>query len=54
MSESIEHALEHVVAGVLFCIAIAMLFWLHSTFLQQVQLTGRTSERLILTEQGEG
>lgn len=54
MSESIEHGLEHTVAGVLFCMAIAMMFWLHSTFLQQVRMTGRSSERLIMVEQSEG
>lgn len=54
MSESIENALEHMVAGVLFCVAIAMLFWLHGTFLYQVQLIGRSPERLIMSEQSEG
>lgn len=54
MSESIEHALEHMVAAMLFCAAIVMLFLLHDTFLQQVQLTGRSPERLILVEQREG
>ena len=54
MSESIEHALEHVMAGVLFCTAVAMMFWLHGMFLQQVRLIGRSSERLIMAEQSEG
>lgn len=53
MSESIEHALEHIAAGVLFCMAFAVLFLLHGVFLQQVQLTGRSSERFIMTEQSE-
>ncbi len=53
MTESTEHALEYTVAGVLFCTAIAMLIWLHGTFLQQVQLTGRAPERLIMAEQSK-
>ncbi len=54
MSENIEHALEHAVAGVLFCTAVAMLLWIHGTFVQQVRLIGRSSERLIMAEQSEG
>ena len=54
MSESIEHALEHAVAGVLFCIAVAMLLWLHGTFVRQIKLTGKSPERLIMAEQSEG
>lgn len=53
MSESTERALEHMVAGMLFCMAIMMLLWLHSTFLKQIQQTGRQPERLILLEQSE-
>lgn len=53
MTESIEHALENMVAGVLFCTAIVMLIWLHGTFLKQVQLAGKTPERLIMAEQSE-
>lgn len=53
MTESIEHALENMVAGVLFCAAIVMLIGLHSTFFKQVQLVGRTPERLIMAEQDE-
>lgn len=54
MSENIEQALEHVFAGILFCVALAMLFWQHGVFLQQTELTGKASERLILAEQSEG
>jgi len=54
MSESIEHALEHVLAGVLFCMAVVMLLWLHGTFVRQVQLTGKSTERLIMAEQSGG
>lgn len=54
MSESMEQALEHAMAGILFCAAFMMLVWLHTTFLQQVQSVGKSSERLILTEQNEG
>lgn len=53
MSENIEHALEHMVAGLFFCMAIAMLLWLHGTFLQQVRVVGRYSERLVMLEQCE-
>lgn len=54
MSENMEYALEHVIAGVLFCMAVAMLLWLHGVFLQQVSFAGRASEQLILVEQSEG
>ena len=53
MSESTERALEHMVAGILFCTAIMMLLWLHSAFLKQIQQAGRQPERLILVEQNE-
>ena len=53
MSESTERALEHMMAGILFCMAILMLLWLHSTFLIRIQQTGRQPERLILAEQRE-
>ena len=54
MSENTEQALEHVTAGILFCTAVAMLVWLHGTFLQQILLTGIGSEQLIMAEQSEG
>lgn len=54
MSESTEHALEYMLGGALFCMAITMMIWLHGTFLQQVQMAGRAPERLILAEQSEG
>ena len=50
MTEGMEHALEYAVAGVLFCMAIAMLLWLHGAFVQQMQVLGREPERLILFE----
>lgn len=53
MSESIEHAMEYIVAGVLFCVAIAMLLLLHGMFLDQVRVTGKASDRLIMIEQSE-
>lgn len=53
MSESIEHAMEYIVAGVLFCVAIAMLLLLHGMFLNQVRVTGKSSDRLIMIEQSE-
>jgi len=53
MSENAEHAMEHVTAGILFCTAVAMLIWLHGTFLQQILLTGTGSVQLILVEQRE-
>jgi len=53
MSESIERALEHIVAGILFCAAFALMFWLHGIFLQQVRLTGKSPERLIMAERSE-
>ena len=50
MSDGTEHALEYAVAGVLFCMAIGVLLWLHGAFMQQVQATGNEPERLILFE----
>lgn len=54
MTEGVEHALEHVFAGVLFCIAVTMLLWLHGMFMQQVQSAGKEPERLILFEEDGG
>jgi len=51
MTEGIEHSLEFVFAGVLFCMSIAMLVWLHGAFMRQVQIIGRVPERLILLEE---
>lgn len=53
MNESTEHALEYALSGVLFCMAIALMIWLHGTYLQQLQVVGRVPERLILAEQSE-
>ena len=50
MTDSTEHALEAVVAGSLFCMAIVVLLWLHGAFMQQIQRFGDFPERLILME----
>ena len=51
MTEGIEHALEYVLGGVLFCMAIVILLQLHGAFLKQIHMLGRTPEQLILFEQ---
>ena len=51
MTEGTEHALEYVVSGVLFCMAIAVLLWLHGAFMLQARTIGDTPERVILFEQ---
>ena len=51
MTDGTEHALETVTAGVLFCMAIALLLGLHNAFVQQTKVLGTAPERLILLEQ---
>ncbi len=51
MTEGTEHSLEYVISGLLFCVALAMLLWLHGAFLRQAQVIGNEPERLILMEQ---
>lgn len=50
MTEGTEYSLEFAVSGLLFCMAIAMLLWLHRGFLQQTEAIGAAPERLILME----
>lgn len=51
MTEGTEHALEYACSGVMFCMAIAMLLWLHSAFMRQAEVIGRTPERVTMFEQ---
>lgn len=51
MTEGTEHSLEYVVSGLLFCMAIVILLWLHGAFMQQAKEIGNTPERVILFEQ---
>lgn len=51
MTDGTEQALEYVAGGILFCIAVSMLLWLNTAFLQQMEVLGRAPERLILFEQ---
>lgn len=53
MTEGTEHALEHIVGGILFGIAISMLLWFHGTAQGQLQVLGKEPERLILFQQGK-
>lgn len=53
MTEGTEHTLEHVFAGVLFCMGVTVMLWLHGIFMQQTQNLGKEPERLILFEQTE-
>ncbi|MBR6538172.1 MAG: hypothetical protein IKT67_13325 [Lachnospiraceae bacterium] len=50
MTDMTEHALEYVVGGILFCIAIVMLLWLHSSFVHLTKAVGTSPERVILFE----
>lgn len=45
---------EHILGGVLFCIAIALLLRLHGMYTQQVKDAGKEPNRVILFEQTEG
>ena len=51
MTEGTEQVLEYVASGVLFCMAIAMLLWIHGAFLKQVEEIGNVPDRVILYEQ---
>lgn len=51
MTEGTEHALEYAVGGCLFCMAIAMLLWLHGALMQQTKVFGKEPEYVILFEQ---
>ncbi len=50
MTEGTEQTLEYAFSGVLFCMAIAMLLWMHSAFMQQAETVGSSPERVILFE----
>lgn len=52
MTEGTEHALEYMTAGVLFCMGLFMVLWLHKSFMQQVNMLGNMPKRTILFEQG--
>lgn len=51
MTDGTEHALEYVLSGVLFCMALTMLLWLHGAFTKQTEVIGDTPDRIILFEQ---
>lgn len=51
MTEGTEHAIEHVIGGILFGIAISLLLWFHAAAEEQLQVFGKEPERLILFEQ---
>lgn len=51
MTEGTEHSMEYVISGLLFCMALTMLLWLHGAFLKQTRVIGTEPERLILMEQ---
>lgn len=51
MTEGTEQVIEHIIGGVLFCIAIACLLWFHTVTEEQLQVVGKEPERLILFEQ---
>ncbi len=51
MTDSTEHGLEAILAGILLCMALIMLLGLHEAFLGQLRVTGREPSRLILFEE---
>lgn len=53
MAEGTEQAMEHIMGGILFCMAIALLLWFHTVAEEQLQMLGKEPERLILFEQGK-
>ncbi len=53
MTDGIERAIESVFAGVLFCIALGMMLWLHGAFMQSLDIVGKEPEQLILFEETE-
>lgn len=50
MTEGVERATEHVIAGILFCMAITLLLWFHGTLVQQTGVFGKDAGRLIISE----
>lgn len=50
MTEGVERAVEHVIAGILFCVAIGLLLWLHGTLVQQTTVFGTDAGRLLVSE----
>lgn len=53
MTEGTEHAIEHIMGSILFCMAVALLLWFHTVTQEQLQVLGKEPERLILLEQGK-
>ncbi len=51
MTEGIEQAMEYIVGGILFGIALSLLLWFHRAADGQLQVLGKEPERLILLEQ---
>lgn len=53
MAEEIGQAVETIAAAILFCIAVTMLFLLHTALQQQAEGFGKMPEQLILFEEGK-
>ncbi len=51
MTEGTEQALEYACSGVLFCMAVVILVWLHGAWMRQAQVMGNAPERVIMFEQ---
>ncbi len=51
MTDVTEQALEYMVGGIMFCLAIVMLLWLHNGFMQLTEVVGTSPERVILFEE---
>ena len=54
MTQGMEHTMEAIFAGIIFCMAVVVLLWLHGAFMGQIHRFGDVPERLILTEDEGG
>lgn len=53
MTDITEHALEYAFAGILFCMAFFLLLWFHRAAESELQVCGKTPERMIMFEETE-
>lgn len=51
MTEGTELAIETMTGGTLFCMALVVIFLLHTAFVKQVSMLGNIPEQLILFEE---
>ncbi len=51
MTEGTELAIEQAAAGVMFCLAVSILFLLHTALWKQTEVMGTMPEQLVLFEE---